>query len=112
MEAAADVERGHTQGVALDDKQAGALQRRTGGGSSCPPGQVELLGHVLDCVIDEAGLGHRDLEEPNFVYVPHVNQTQPQVALLYHWCGHRTTQRTCGGLRCFVLEVSCSSELW
>ncbi len=44
MEAAADVEQRHTQGVALDDKQAGALQRQTGGGSSCPPGQENCWG--------------------------------------------------------------------
>ncbi|XP_016370140.1 uncharacterized protein LOC107709982, partial [Sinocyclocheilus rhinocerous] len=45
--------------------------RRTGGGSSCPPGQdvtnhlTSLLGKVLDCVTEEASLGHRRIEEQN-----------------------------------------------
>ncbi len=50
--------------------------RRTGGGSSCPPRQEvldrlslllcsrELLGQVTGCVAEEASLGYRNLEEP------------------------------------------------
>ncbi len=75
-------EREWMQGVALGDEQAGRCNRRTGGGSSCPPRQDvldrlslllcsrELLGHVTSCVAEEASLGYRNLEEPNFVGVP------------------------------------------
>ncbi len=83
LEAAADAvrERGWMQGAALGDEQAGRCNRRTGWGSSCPPRQEvldrlslllcsrELLGHVTGCVGEEASLGYRNLEEPNFVYV-------------------------------------------
>ncbi len=73
---------GWMQGAALGDEQAGRCNRRTGGGSSCPPRQEvldrlslllcsrELLGHVTGCVAEEASLGYRNLEEPNFVGVP------------------------------------------
>ncbi len=102
----------------------GRCGRQTDGGSSCPPGQDmldrlslllcsrELLGHVLDCVAKEAGLGHRNLEEPNFVGIPHVNHTRPEVTLLDHKCGHGTTQRNRGDLRRSEREVSCGSELF
>ncbi len=43
---------------------------------------------------------------------PHVNQTQPEVALLDHKCGHRTTQRPCHNLRRSWREVRCSTELF
>ncbi len=77
----ADAVRGWMQGAALGDEQAGRCNRRTGGGSSCPPRQVldrlslllcsrELLGHVTGCVSKEASLGYRNLEEPNFFGVP------------------------------------------
>ncbi len=83
LEAAADAvrERGWMQGAALGDEQAGRCNRRTGWGSSCLPRQEvldrlslllcsrELLGHVTGCVGEEASLGYRNLEEPNFVYV-------------------------------------------
>ncbi len=90
--------RGGRRGPASTTSRQGRCSWRTGGGSSCLPGQdvldrlslllcsQELLGHVLDCVAEEAGLGHGGLEEPNFV--PHVDQTQPEVALLDHKCGH------------------------
>ncbi len=44
FEAAADAvrERGWMQGAALGDQQAGCCNRRTGGGSSCPPRQEVL----------------------------------------------------------------------
>ncbi len=78
LEAAADAvrERGWMQGAALSDEQAGRCNRRTGGGSSCPPRQEvfnrlslllcsrELLGQVTGCVAEEASLGYRKLEEP------------------------------------------------
>ncbi len=84
LEAAADAVRewGWMQGAALGDEQAGHCNRRTGGGSSCPPRQEvldrlslllcsqELLGHVTGCVTEEASLGYRNLKEPNFVGVP------------------------------------------
>ncbi len=84
LKAAADAvwERGWMQGATLGDEQAGRCNRRTGGGSSCPPRQEvldrlslllcsrELLGHVTGCVAEEASLGYRNLEEPNFVGVP------------------------------------------
>ncbi len=84
LEAAADAvrEQGWMQGAALGDEQAGCYNRRTGGGSSCPPRQEvldrlslllcsrELLGHVTGCVAEDASLGYRNLEEPNFVGVP------------------------------------------
>ncbi len=76
LKAAADAvrERGWMQGAALGDKQAGHCNRRTGGGSSCPPRQEvldrlslllcsrELLGHITGCVAEEASLGYRNLE--------------------------------------------------
>ncbi len=80
---------------ALGDEQAGRCNRWTDGGSSvldclslllC---SRELLGHVTSCVAEEASLGYRNLEEPNFV-----NKTQQEVALLDHKCGHRTTLET------------------
>ncbi len=78
LEAAADAvrEQGWMQGAALGDEQAGRCNRRTGGGSSCPPRQEvldrlslllcsrELLGQVTGCVAEEASLGYRNLEEP------------------------------------------------
>ncbi len=78
LEAAADavLEQGWMQGAALGDEQAGRCNRRTGGGSSCPPRQEvldrlsllpcsrELLGQVTGCVAEEASLGYRNLEEP------------------------------------------------
>ncbi len=78
LEAAADAvrERGWMQGAALGDEQAGRCNRRTGGGSSCPPRQEvldrlslllcsrELLGHVTGCVAEKGSLGYRNLEEP------------------------------------------------
>ncbi len=78
LEAAADAvrEQGWMQGAALGNKQAGRCNRRTGGGSSCPPRQEvldrlslllcsrELLGQVTGCVAEEASLGYRNLEEP------------------------------------------------
>ncbi len=71
--------RGRMQGAALGNEQAGHCNWRTGGGSSCPLRQDvldrlslllcsrELLGHVTGCVAEEASLGHRNLEELNFV---------------------------------------------
>ncbi len=70
LKAAADAvwERGWMQGATLGDEQAGRCNRRTGGGSSCPPRQEvldrlslllcsrELLGHVTGCVAEEASL--------------------------------------------------------
>ncbi len=78
LEAAADAvrEQGWMQGAALGYEQAGRCNRRTGGGSSCPPRQEvldrlslllcsrELLGQVTGCVAEEASLGYRNLEEP------------------------------------------------
>ncbi len=64
----------------------GRCGRRKGGRSSCPPGQDmtnrlrlllcsrELLAKALDRIAKKAGLGHRGIEEPNFVGVPHVSQ--------------------------------------
>ncbi len=43
---------------------------------------------------------------------PYVNQTQPEVALLDHKCGHRTTQRPCHNLRRLWREVRCGTELF
>ncbi len=43
---------------------------------------------------------------------PYVNQTQPEVALLDHKCGHRTTQRPCHNLRRSWREVRCGTELF
>ncbi len=70
LKAAADAvrERGWMQGGALGDEQAGRCNRRTGGGSSCPPRQKvldrlslllcsrELLGHVSGCIAEETSL--------------------------------------------------------
>ncbi len=72
LEAAADAvrERGRTQGDTL-----GALWPADGWRQHLPAGRDglslllcsrELLGKVLNCVAEEAGLGHGGLEEPNF----------------------------------------------
>ncbi len=74
LKAAADAvrDRWWTQGATLGNEQAGRCNRRTGGGSSCPPRQdvldrlslllcsQELLGHVTGCVAEEASLGYRN----------------------------------------------------
>ncbi len=82
LKADAMPELGWTQGATLDDEQVGHCNRRTCGGSSCPPRQdvldrlslllcsQELLAHVTSCVAEEASVGYRNLEEPNFVGVP------------------------------------------
>ncbi len=99
LEAAADAvrERGWMQGATLGDEQAGRCNRRTGGGSSCPPRQEvldhlslllcsrELLGHVTGCVAEEASLGYRNLEEPNFVGVPKSTRHSQR------WCSWTTS---------------------
>ncbi len=117
-------ERGQTQGATLGDEQPGCCNRRTGGGSSCQPRQDmldrlslllcsrELLGHVTGCIAEEASLGHRNLKEPNFVGCPYVNQTQPEVTLLDHKCGHRMTQRLCHNLRRSWREVRSGTDLF
>ncbi len=90
---------------------AGGLGARAGRGSVAgrQVGRLSLLqcnrelqGHVAK----EAGLGHRDLEEPNFVGVPYVDQTQPKLALLDHKCGHRMTQSTRGDIHRLEREIS------
>ncbi len=43
---------------------------------------------------------------------PYVNQTQPEVALLYPKCRHRTTQRLCHNLHCSWSEFRCGTELF
>ncbi len=125
LKAAADAvrERGWMQGAALGDEQAGRCNRRTGGGSSCPPMQKvldrlslllcsrELLGHVTGCVAEEARRGRRGQSGILF-RCPYVNQTQPKVALLDHKCGHHTTQRPCHNLRRSWHEVRCGTELF
>lgn len=61
---------GGRRGPPSATSRLGRCNRRTGGGSSCPPGRrldrlsllpcsQELLGQVLDHVTEEAGLGHR-----------------------------------------------------
>ncbi len=83
---------GPPSGAALGDEQAGRCNWRTGGGSSCLPRQDvldrlslllcsrELLGHVTGCVAEDASLGYRNLEEPNFVCVPMSNRHSQR------WC--------------------------
>ncbi len=106
-------ERGWIQGGALGDEQAGHCNWRTAGGSSCPPRQdmldrltlllcsPELLGHVTGCVAED-----------ELCLCPYVNQTQPEVALLDHKCGHCTNQRPCHNLRRFWCEVRYGTELF
>ncbi len=67
-----------------------------GGGSSCMLGQDvfggfslllcggELLGEVLHRIAKVAGLGHGGIQEPHLVSLPHVGQTQPEMAFLDH----------------------------
>ncbi len=85
LKAAADAvrERGWMQVATLGDEQAGRCNRRTGGGSRCPPRQDvldclslllcsrELLGHVTGCVAEETSLGYRN----RTCRRPYVNQT-------------------------------------
>ncbi len=125
LEAAADVvrEQGWIQGAALGDEQAGRCNRRTGGGSSCPPRQEvldrlslllcswELLGQVISCVAEEAIWDTGTLRN-RLCQRPYVNQTQPEGALLDQKCGHRTTQRPCHNLRRSWREVRCGTELF
>ncbi len=105
LEAAVDAvrEQGWMQGAALGDEQAGRCNRRTGGGSSCPPRQEvldrlslllcsrELLGQVTGCVAEEASLGYRNLEEPTLsasLCQPDTARGGPQVwTQVDHRCG-------------------------
>ena len=52
------------------------------------------------------------IKELIFVGVPHFNQTQPEMALLDHKRGHRTTQGTRGDLRRSEREVSGGSKFF
>lgn len=72
----------------------------------------ELLAKALDRIAKEAGLGHRVIEEPYLVSVPHVSQTQPEMAFWDHKHGHRMTQRTRGDLHCSEHKVSGGSEFF
>ncbi len=96
--------------------------RRQSGCNSGPPGQDvanrlrlllysrELLGEVLDRVAKEAGLGHGEIKEPDFVGIPHVGQTQPEMAFLDHQSGHRTAHCPCRKLRHPKREVCRSTK--
>ncbi len=91
--------------------------RRQSACNSGPPGQDvanrlrlllysrELLGEVLDRVAKEAGLGHGGIKEPDFVGIPHVGQTQPEMAFLDHQSGHRTAHCPRRNLRRLKREV-------
>ncbi len=65
----------------------------------------ELLGHVTGCVAEEASLGDRNLEEPNFVGVPMSPDTarggapEPQV-----WTSHDPETVARGQVRYGVLS--------
>ncbi len=96
--------------------------RRQSGCNSGPPGQDvanrlrlllysrELLGEVLDRVAKEAGLGHGGIKEPDFVGIPHVGQTQPEMAFLDHQSGHRTAHCPRRNLRRPKREVRRSTK--
>ncbi len=96
---------GGCKGAAIGDEQAGRCNRRTGGGSSCPPRQEvldclslllcsrELLGHVTGNASPKRPVWDTGTLRNRLCWRPYVNQTQPEVALLDHKCGHRTTQR-------------------
>ncbi len=73
----------------------------------------ELLGHVIGCVAEEAFLGYRNLEEPNFVGIPmstrhsqrlrswttSVDIARPRDrAITFVTCGARSGAVRCGAL--------------
>ncbi len=96
--------------------RGGCLSARTGGGSSCQPRQDmldrlslllcsrELLGHVTSYVAEEASLGYRNLEEPNFVSIPMSTRHSQR------W--RSWTQRPCHNLRRSWREVRSGTELF
>ncbi len=71
----------------------------------------KLLGTALDSVAEKAGLWHRSIQELYLLLLLHVSETQPEMALLDHKRGHRTTQRLCGHLRRSEREVRRSTQL-
>ncbi len=71
----------------------------------------KLLGTALDSVAEKAGLWHGSIQELYLLLLLHVSETQPEMALLDHKRGHRTTQRLCGHLHRSEREVRRSTQL-
>ncbi len=71
----------------------------------------KLLGTALDSVAEKAGLWHGSIQELYLLLLLHVSETQPEMALLDHKRGHRTTQRLCGHLRRSERKVRRSTQL-
>ncbi len=117
--AAAAWEWGRPEGGAHGDEQAEGLQpewkqQRVSSGAWCvwSPQSASVLpktaGHS---VAEEAGLWHGSIQELYLLLLLHVSKTQPEMALLDHKRGHRTTQRLCGHLRRSEREVRRSTQL-
>ena len=49
----------------------------------------ELLGTALDSVAAQASLGDGSVKKVHFVNVSHLDQAEPEMALLDHQSGHR-----------------------
>ncbi len=120
--AAAAWERGRPQGVPTATSRLRGCSR-SGSSSGFPPAHDvldrlslllccrKLLGTALDSVAEKAGLWHGSIQELYLLLLLHVSETQPEMALLDHKHGHRTTQRLCGHLRRSEREVRRSTQL-
>ncbi len=65
----------------------------------------KLQGIALDNVAEEASLRQRSIQELCLLLLLNVSETQPEMVLLDHKHGHRTTQRLRGHLRRSECEV-------
>ncbi len=53
--------------------------------------QLRNTGQTLDRVVKKPGLGHRGIQKPSLVSIPHVGQTQAEITFLDHKRGYRMT---------------------
>ncbi len=113
----ADAVRERTQGAALGDEDGRVEQQlpaKAGhvGSPHSAPVQPGTAGPCYRLHRRRGQSGIQEIWGTVLCRHPHVNQTQPEVALLDHKCGHRTTQRPCHNLRRSWREVRCSTELF
>ncbi len=71
----------------------------------------KLLGKAFDSFAEEAGLRHGSIQDLYLLLLLHVGQTQPEMVLLDHKCGHRMTHTLCGHLHRSKREVHRNTQL-